>query len=63
MVVIFLTCVLKLRVDDKITACVKEIIVSWVLHTKFHIEKRHVVKHFALRKNVYSQDCLSLCFE
>ena len=42
----------KLLVDDKITACVKQI--SWVLYAKFRIEKR-LVKHFAFLKNVCYQ--------
>ena len=42
----------KLMVDDKITACVKQ--VSWVLYAKFRIEKR-LVKHFAFLKNVCYQ--------
>ena len=36
--------------DDKITACVKDI--SWVLCTKFWIEKHCLVKHFAFLKKV-----------
>ena len=42
----------KLLVDDKITACVKQI--SWVLYAKFRIEKR-LVKHFSFLKNVCYQ--------
>ena len=49
----------KLLVDDKITACVKQI--SWVLYAKFRIEKR-LVKHFAFLKNVCYQCNLSITF-
>ena len=48
--------VTKLLVDDKITACVKQIrYVSWVLYVKFPIEKHFLVKHFPFLRNVYCQ--------
>ena len=42
----------KLLVDDKITACAKEIC---LLYAKFRIEKHCLVKHFAFLKNVCYQ--------
>ena len=43
----------KLLVDNKITACVKQ--VSWVLYVKFQKDKNCLEKHFALLKNVCNQ--------
>ena len=47
----------KLLVENKITACVKEIIISWVYRVacKFPIQKHCLVKHFAFWKNVCYQ--------
>ena len=44
----------KLLVDDKITACVKQIRL-WVLYEKFRIEKHSLVKHSAFLINVCFQ--------
>ena len=44
----------KLLVDDKITACVKQIF-SLVTYVKFGIEKHCLLRHFAFLKSVCYQ--------
>ena len=44
---------MKLLVDDKIAACAKQKCLLGVkIYVKFRIEKRFLVKHFALLKNI-----------
>ena len=45
------------NVDDKITACVKEICLMGV-YAKFQVEKHCLVKHFAFMKNVGYHYCI-----